>query len=218
MNDLNPTRGNYSAVGEAIRSAHQGNAGAFETIYHCYRGFVRRVCLGMPRDPIEVEDATQDMFRRGLLKLHTFRGESAFSTWLYRLTTNLVFMHFRKNSPEQISLGELLEDDNGPQCEVGGPDLHLNGLLDRIDLQAAVDLLPEGSKAVFVLHDVQGYGHREIARIFGYSIGNSKSQLHKARKRLRKLLGGRPSKGALQQPELGPVCQLYLPNPPSLRT
>jgi RNA polymerase sigma factor (sigma-70 family) len=150
MNDLNPTRGNYSAVGEAIRSAHQGNAGAFETIYQCYRGFVRRVCLGMPRDPIEVEDATQDMFRRVLLKLHTFRGESAFSTWLYRLTTNLVFMHFRKNSPEQISLGELLEDDNGPQCEVGGPDLHLNGLLDRIDLQAAVDLLPEGSKAVFV--------------------------------------------------------------------
>src|ERR1700756_876096 len=179
MNDLNPIRGNYPAEGEAIRSARHGDARAFETIYQCYCEFVRCVCLGMLRDPIEVEDATQGVFLRVLLKLHTFRGESAFSAWLYRLTTNLVLIHFRKNSHEQISLGELLEDDNGLQREVGGPDLHLNGLLDRIDLQAVVDLLPDGSKAAFVLHDVQGYGHRGIARIFGYSIGNSKSQLHK---------------------------------------
>jgi len=190
MQELNPQKAEYGPLNEAGRSAHQGNPGAFELIYLAYGALVRRICLRMLRDPIEAEDAMQDVFVRVLLKIDTFRGESAFSSWLFRLTTNLVLMRFRKNNHEKVSLAGLLDDDSGgPHVDIGGPDLNLTGLLDRIDLQAAINLLPAGYRAVFVLHDIQGYDHKEIADTFGYSIGNSKSRLHKARKSLRKLLG-----------------------------
>src|SRR4029077_13873410 len=123
-------------------------------------------------------------------KINTFRGESAFSSWLYRLTTNVVLMRFRRNKHNWTSLGEETADGRDTSGEIGAPDLHVGGLLGWIDLQAAIDVLPEGYKAAFILHDVHGYEHKEIAAIFGCSVGNSKSQLHKARRRLRKLLGG----------------------------
>ena len=177
-----------SALSEAIRLVHQGDSEAFAFIYRSYSELVRRVCLRMLRDPAEAEDAAQDVFFRVFLKINTFRGESAFSSWLYRLTTNVVLMRFRREKHHYTSLGEWTEDDGDPISEIGGPDLHLTGLLGWIDLQAALDLLPDGYKAAFILHDVHGYEHKEIAAIFGYSVGNSKSQLHKARRRLRTLL------------------------------
>ena len=99
-------------------------------------------------------------------------------------------MRFRKKKPELASLDQFIgdDDDGGLHHQIGRPDLQLSGLFDRLDLQSAIDLLPEGYKAVFILHDVEGYLHREIADIFGYSPGSSKSQLHKAHKRLRELL------------------------------
>jgi RNA polymerase sigma-70 factor (ECF subfamily) len=157
----------------------------------------------MLRDPTEAEDAAQDVFVPVLFKLHTFRGESALSSWLYRLTTNLVLMRFRKNTREQASLSEFLYEDSDLH-DIGTLDLHLNGVVDRVDLQAALNLLPDGHRAVFVLHDIQGYKHQEIAARFGYSIGNSKSQLHRARRRLRKLLDGRPATGALREANQDP--------------
>lgn len=169
--------------------ARQGHTGAFEFLYRDYCGLVQRLCLRMLRDPTEAEDATQDVFVRVLTKIHTFRGESAFSSWLYRLTTNIVLMRFRRNKHICTSLSEPMEDEGVPGDRVAGPDLHWTGLLDRIDLQAAIDLLPDGYKTAFILHEVHGYDHKEIAEIFGYSIGNSKSQLYKARRRLRQLLG-----------------------------
>jgi len=181
-----------SAVHEAIRAVHQGDREAFALIYHSYSELVRRVCLRMLRNPAEAEDAAQDVFFRVFLKINTFRGESAFSSWLYRLTTNVVLMRFRRNKHYWTSLGECTEDDSDPSGEIGAPDLHLSGLLGWIDLQAAIDVLPEGYKAAFILHDVHGYQHKEIAAILGYSVGNSKSQLHKARMRLRKLLAEPP--------------------------
>ncbi len=115
-----------------------------------------------------------------------------YSTWLHRLTANLVLMHLRRKKPISISLDEVTGSDEGddrPRNEIGGPDPRLSGLIDRLNLQRAIDQLPEGYRKIFVLYDVQGYEHSEIAKILGRSIGNSKSQLHKARKRLRELLG-----------------------------
>lgn len=178
------------SLAETIELVRQGDTEAFEPIYTNYFGLVHSICLRMLRDPVEAEDVAQDTFVHLLRKIHMFRGESAFSSWLYRLTTNLVLMRFRRKKPKLSSLDELLDDeDEGKTCsEIGGPDLHLAGLLDRINLQAAIDLLPQGYKAAFILHDVHGYEHREVAQICGYSPGNSKSQLHKARQRLRTLL------------------------------
>src|SRR6267142_746577 len=138
--------------------------------------------------------AAQHVFACVFCKINTFRGESAFSSWLYRLATNIVLMRFRRNKHRWIPLEECGGDDSDSCIEISAPDLNLSGLSDRIDLQAAVSVLPHGYKTAFVLHDVQGYRHSEIAKMFGRSIETSKSQLHKAHLRLRKLLGGTPKK------------------------
>jgi len=176
------------SMSKVVGPVCQGDSQALEQIYRSYRGLVHRICLRMLRDPTEAEDAVQDVFLRVFSKIHTFRGAAAFSSWLYRLTTNVVLMRFRKNKHKFFSLQEPMDDEDVPGREMGAPDSHLNGLLVRIDLQEAIDLLPGGYKATLMLHDVHGYYHKEIAEIFGYSIGNSKSQLYKAHKRLRKLL------------------------------
>jgi RNA polymerase sigma-70 factor (ECF subfamily) len=124
-------------------------------------------------------------------KIATFRGESAFSTWLHRLSVNVVLMRLRKKTLAETSLDETTEPDEesgGPRKDIGGPDLRLSGSVDRVNLERAVEQLPPGYRSIFVLHDVQGYEHNEIAAIMHCSIGNSKSQLHKARMRLRQLL------------------------------
>ncbi len=139
----------------------------------------------------EAEDLTQEAFLQLFRKIHTFRGDSAFSTWLHRLSVNVVLMKLRKKTLPETSLEETTEPDEetgGPRKDVGGPDLLLTGSLDRVNLQRAIAQLPPGYRAAFVLHDIQGYEHNEIAEIMGCSIGNSKSQLHKARMRLRELL------------------------------
>ncbi len=176
---------------EAIRLAQQGDAAAFERIYRLHSRRVYALCLRMVGNTAEAEDLTQEAFLQLFRKIHTFRGESAFSTWLHRLSVNVVLMRLRKKSLPETSLEEVTEPDEetgGPRKEVGGPDMLLSGSIDRIHLRRAIDQLPPGYKSVFVLHDVQGYEHNEIAEIMGCSIGNSKSQLHKARTRLRELL------------------------------
>jgi RNA polymerase sigma-70 factor (ECF subfamily) len=145
----------------------------------------------MVSDPCEAEDLTQEAFLQLFRKIHTFRGESAFSSWLHRLTANVVLMSFRKKKPLTTSLDEISrasDDDAGHKIEIGVPDLRLAGVFDRVNLQAAIDQLPEGYRKMFLLHDLHGYEHNEIAEILDCSIGNSKSQVHKARKRLREAL------------------------------
>jgi RNA polymerase sigma-70 factor (ECF subfamily) len=180
-----------SSLCETIRLAQQGDAAAFELIYRLHCSRVYSICLRMLRDPAEAEDLTQESFIQLFRKIHTFRGESAFSTWLHRLTVNLVLMRLRKKKLVSTSLDEITgndEEDDRPHNEIGAPDPRLSGLVDRIDLQSAVDQLSDGYRQIFILYDVLGFNHTEIARILGRSIGNSKSQLHKARKRLRQLL------------------------------
>jgi len=176
---------------DAIRLAQQGDTAAFERIYRLHNRRVYALCLRMVGNTAEAEDLTQEAFLQLFRKIHTFRGDSAFSTWLHRLSVNVVLMKLRKKTLPETSLEETTEPDEetgGPRKDVGGPDLLLTGSLDRVNLQRAVEQLPPGYRAAFVLHDVQGYEHNEIAEIMGCSIGNSKSQLHKARMRLRELL------------------------------
>jgi RNA polymerase sigma-70 factor (ECF subfamily) len=176
---------------QAIHMAQQGDAAAFETIYQMHSRRVYALCLRMIGDPVEAEDLTQEAFLQLFRKIHTFRGESAFSSWLHRLTANIVLMRFRKKRLVAVSLEELTRPDEErerPTIEFGAPDLRLVGVFDRVNLQTAVGQLPEGYKSMFLLHDVQGFEHNEIATMLGCSVGNSKSQLHKARKRLRELL------------------------------
>jgi len=145
----------------------------------------------MVGNPAGAEDLAQEAFLQLFRKIQTFRGESAFSTWLHRLTVNVVLMRLRRKNVLETSLDELGEQDEesgSPRREIGTPDLTLSGSVDRVNLERAVGQLPPGYRAVFLLHDVEGYEHNEIADMLGCSIGNSKSQLHKARTRLRDLL------------------------------
>jgi len=124
-------------------------------------------------------------------KIHTSRGESAFSTWLHRLAVNLVLMRLRKKSPPIVPIEATAGPDDeifSPSIDIGAPDLLLEGSIDRINLERCIQQLPVGYRTIFVLHDIQGYEHNEIAEILGRSVGDSKSQLHKARTRLREQL------------------------------
>jgi RNA polymerase sigma-70 factor (ECF subfamily) len=176
---------------EAIRLAQQGDAGAFERIYRLHSRRVYALCLRMVGNTAEAEDLAQDAFLQLFRKIGTFRGESAFSTWLHRLAVNVVLMKLRKKTLPETSLEESTDpedESSGPRREIGAPDLLLSGSIDRVHLERAIEQLPPGYRQVFVLHDVQGFEHNEIAELMDCSIGNSKSQLHKARMRLRELL------------------------------
>jgi RNA polymerase sigma-70 factor (ECF subfamily) len=134
----------------------------------------------------EAEDLTQDVFVLVFRKLASFRGESAFTTWLHRLTVNQVLMHFRKN---HVRKEQLTEDGEIPlEKIVDGNKFNRSPVLDRLALDEAIVQLPDGYRIVFVLHDVEGLEHSEIASLLGCSIGTSKSQLHRARMRMRLLL------------------------------
>lgn len=174
---------------EAIERAKQGDEAAFEVLYQLHKRRVYSLCLRMVSNPAQAEDLAQEAFLQLFRKVGTFRGESAFSTWLHRMTVNVVLMHLRKKGLPVVSLEETIETDEETQKkELGGEDLKLAGSLDRLQLQRAIDKLPPGYKSIFVLHDVEGFEHNEIATMVGCSIGNSKSQLHKARLKLRDYL------------------------------
>jgi RNA polymerase sigma-70 factor (ECF subfamily) len=183
------TLGNGLTEAEAIERAKQGDGEAFETLYGLHKRRVYSLCLRMTGNTAEAEDLTQEAFLQLFRKIATFRGESAFSTWLHRMAVNVVLMHLRKKGLPVVPLDDSLEsDEDVPKKEPGAPDLALTGSVDRLQLQRAIGDLPPGYRTIFVLHDVEGYEHNEIAGIVGCSIGNSKSQLHKARVKLRELL------------------------------
>jgi len=175
---------------EAIERAKNGDAEAFSTLYNLHKRRVYTLCLRMLGNVSAAEDMTQDAFLHLFRKLGSFRGESAFSTWLHRLTVNLVLMHLRKKGLQLVSLDEPVSrsEDDSPKRDFGARDTRLAGSVDRVTLERAVASLPPGYRMVFVLHDVEGFEHNEIATMLECSTGNSKSQLHKARLKLRELL------------------------------
>jgi len=176
---------------ETIRRAQQGDATAFERIYQLHSRRIYALCLRIVRNPTEAEDLTQEAFMLVFRKIQTFRGESVFSTWLYRLALNVVLMQLRKNNLRAASLeasARTNEESDEPSRQMVSSDSKLAGLIDRLHLKRAVEQLPVARKIVFVLHDVQGYKHSEIAKMMDCSVGTSKGQLHRARKQLRSLL------------------------------
>ena len=177
-----------------VRRAQQGDTQAFGTLFHTHRSRVYSLCLRMTRNVAEAEDLTQEAFLQVFRKLPTFRGDSALSTWMYRVAVNTVLMYFRKRGRPQVSIDEEPSvNDNGKtkKRDYGATDCQLSGCVDRIALARAIKELPHGYRTIFLLHEVEGYEHREIARLLKCSIGNSKSQLHKARLRMRDLLTAR---------------------------
>jgi RNA polymerase sigma-70 factor (ECF subfamily) len=175
---------------EAIEGAKHGDGQCFEFLYGLHRRRVYSLCLHMTGNTQEAEDRTQDSFLHLYRKIASFRGESAFSTWLHRLAVNVVLMQFRKKGIPEASLEETLEptEEDSLKKEFGFEDRVLSGSIDRVNLERAIESLPPGYRIIFVLHDVEGYEHNEIAEVMGCSIGNSKSQLFKARVKLRGLL------------------------------
>ena len=175
---------------EAIALAQNGDGASFEALYTMHKRRVYSLCLRMVGNTAEAEDLTQEAFLQLYRKIGTFRGESAFSTWLHRLSVNVVLMHLRKKGLPEVSLQETLEpaEEDGPRRDIGTVDRNLAGSIDRVNLERSIENLPPGYRIIFVLHDVEGYEHNEIAGMMGCSIGNSKSQLHKARMKLRDLL------------------------------
>jgi RNA polymerase sigma-70 factor, ECF subfamily len=174
---------------EAIERAKQGDAEAFEVLYSLHKRRVYSLCLRMTANTAAAEDLTQEAFLQLFRKIATFRGESAFSTWLHRMAVNVVLMQLRKKGLPVVPLEDTVDtEEETPRKELGALDPALAGSLDRLQLQRAVEGLPPGYRMIFLLHDVEGYEHNEIAGMVGCSIGNSKSQLHKARMKLRELL------------------------------
>src|SRR4029077_13365802 len=150
---------------EAIQRAQNGDETMFEYLYRLHSGRVYALCLRMVSDVAQAEDLTQEAFLLLFRKLHTFRGESAFPTWLYRLTVNLVLMHLRKRFLQRVSIdatSDPHDQTSSPGIDVGAPDLLIEGTLDRINLERCIKRLPVGYSTMFLLHDVQGYEHREI--------------------------------------------------------
>jgi len=191
---------------QLVRQAQLGDKEAFARLYETHKRRVYAICLRITREKAEAEDCAQEAFLQCFQKLPTFRGDSALSTWLYRLTVNVVLMRLRTSHGKPVSLdtGGTQEDSaEGTMlnaCPVD--DLQLTGAIDRIAIHRALRKLPPGYRTIFLLHDVEGKAHSEIARELGCSIGNSKSQLHQARVRLRRFLrrplGVRSNPGALQ--------------------
>jgi RNA polymerase sigma-70 factor, ECF subfamily len=175
---------------ETLARAQAGDHQAFAQLYSLNKRRIYSLCLRMVGNIAEAEDLTQEAFLQLHRKIATFRGDSAFSTWLHRLAINVVLMHLRKKGLSLTSLDEAMDPsaEDRPGRDFGARDLSLSGAIDRMTLIRAIDELPTGYRLIFVLHDIEGYEHNEIAQMLDCSIGNSKSQLHKARLKLRDTL------------------------------
>ena len=172
-----------------VERCRQGDLAAFEAIYRAHAGRLYSVACRMLGNPADAEDLLQDIFLAAHRKLDSFRGESALGTWLYRLATNLCLDHLRSRAAKASRLTGALED------ETGLPDAGSRRLgeqtVAKLDIERALAQLPDGCRTAFVLHDIEGLEHREVAEVLGIAEGTSKSQVHKARLRLRAILAAR---------------------------
>jgi len=171
---------------ELCKMVADGDRAAFELIYQRHHRRTYSVTFRMTGNPTEAEDLTQEVFMQVFRKAGSFRGGSAFSTWLHRLTINQVLMHFRRRSFKNEKTSE--SGDMPEQTVHGTSNPRKMPVIDRIALRNAIAELPVGYRKVFLLHDVEGFEHEEVGRLLGISVGTSKSQLHKARLKLRALL------------------------------
>ncbi len=178
-----PARAADAALVERCR---RGELGAFEELYRQHAARLYNVALRMLGNGADAEDAVQDTFLAAHKRLDSFRGEAALGTWLYRLAVNQCLDRLRSRAGREQFATDSLDEPT----RVWQPAARADRPVERMDLKSAIARLPEGSRSVFVLHDVEGLEHREIGTLLGISEGTSKSQLHKARLRLREMLQG----------------------------
>lgn len=190
VKEVKEEKGRDNSESTLIQRAQGGDEQAFATLYQLHRKRVYSVCLQMTRDVADAEDLTQEAFLQVFRSVNSFRGDSAFSTWLYRIAVNTVLMKLRRRkAPPLVSLDEpVSKESSSMKRDIGKADPNLSGAIDRIALRRAVEELPAGCRQIFDLHEVEGYQHHEIARLLECSIGNSKSQLHKAKMKMRDVL------------------------------
>ena len=178
---------------ELVSLAQRGNIEAFGILYEKNRTRIFALCVRMLKNRTLAEDLMQEAFLTAFAKLGSFRGDSAFSTWLYQIAVNNVLMYLRKGRRDtSILFADLAQDrtqdDRREQRELTTKDDRLHAMADRVTLERAIEDLSPGYRLVLILHDIEGYEHNEIAEMLGCSLGNTKSQLHKARMRLRTML------------------------------
>ena len=172
-----------------VQRAQQGDGQAFATLFQIHKKRIYSLCLLMTKDIAEAEDLTQEAFLQVFRNIGSFRGDAAFSTWLYRVAVNTVLMKRRRQkSPPPLSLDQPESPDSSLRRDLGRSDPALSGAIDRIALRRAIQELPKGYRRIFVLHEVEGYEHHEIAQLLQCTIGNSKSQLRKAKIKMQSLL------------------------------
>jgi len=171
---------------QLAQEAARGDMEAFEELYRRHNRRVYALCFRMTHNVSEAEDHVQEVFIHLFHTIGSFRGESSFGTWLHRLTVNRVLMHFRKSV---VRMERTTEDGETPvQVVRGTENPNAMPVIDNIALNRAIERLPPGYRSIFVLYDIEGYEHEEIAQMLGISVGTTKSQLHKARRKLRELL------------------------------
>ena len=175
---------------DLLAQAQAGNPDAFAQLYFRHKKRVFSICFRMVHDVSLAEDLTQETFFRLHRNLTSFRGTSAFTTWLHRITVNVVLMHLRKRALPVVSLDEMATDvpEERAGRGFGACDLTQAGVVDRLAIERAVAALAPGYRTIYLLHDVEGFQHHEIASMYRCSLGTSKSQLHKARRALRSAL------------------------------
>ena len=201
-------------VDDVISQAQNGDHDAFAKLYYLHKQRVFAICMRMVQDFALAEDLTQEVFLQLHRKLTLFRGESAFTTWLHRLTVNRVLMHLRKHVLPVVSLDLVMTDfpEEYIVRGVGAPDLTQVGVIDRLAIDRAAATLAPGYRDTFMLFDVQGFQHSEIASMQDSCEGTSKSQLYKARRAMRAALSAQvPAKNVgpkgTRQPKPLP-CQM----------
>jgi len=184
-------------VNDIVKRAQTGDAEAFEALYRLYSTRVYSLCLLMTGNQAIAEELTQETFLLVYRRLNTFRGDSLLSTWLHRVAVNAVLMYFRKRDTprNEVSLDEVEVVEESVKV-FGADDPALAHLSDRLTLERCIGALPEGYQLMLLLHDVEGYEHSEIASLLSCSVGNTKSQLHKARKLVRQMLTGEVTQSA----------------------
>src|SRR5215470_2725568 len=166
LTDAKRLQGGKPTEAEAIERAKQGDAEAFEVLYNLHKRRVYSLCLRMTGNTASAEDLTQEAFLQLFRKIGTFRGESAFSTWLHRMAVNVVLMRLRKKGLPIVPLEDTIEtEEETPKKELGAEDISLAGSIDRLQLQRSIDALPPGYRSIFVVNDIEGYEHNEIADI-----------------------------------------------------
>lgn len=171
---------------ELVLRCQEGDAGAFEELYRQHAGRLYNLVFRMAGSVPEAEDLLQEVFLQAHRKLRSFRGDSSLGTWLYRLTMNHCLDHLRRRQTRMGRVTESLDAEHA--AEPIAPAPAVPSAISRLDLERAIARLPEGCRAAFLLHDVEGFEHQEVAQILGVSTGTSKSQVHKARMKLRGML------------------------------